>query len=62
MIGILTSKFKTGTGDCAGWSASPGFPGCSRHSGVYPIIFALYSNDLLFEALSLTSISSSSFL
>ena len=26
LSGIVTSVFKDGIGDCAGWSTSPGFP------------------------------------
>ena len=53
---------KDGTGGCAGWSASPGYPGCSSLSGVSPTIFVLYPNDLPSGALLLTSSSSISFL
>ena len=42
--GIVTSKFKAGTG---GRFASPSFPALS---GVFLIIFVLYSNDLRSEA------------
>ena len=49
---MVTSMFKNGTGGCAGWSASSGFPGCGGLSGVFPIVFVLYPNDLPSEASS----------
>ena len=51
LSGIVTSTFKDVTGGCAGWSTSPGFPGCGGLFGVSPTIFILYSNDLLSKAL-----------
>ena len=51
---IVTSKFKDGTGGCAGKSPSPEFPGCGGISGFSPTIF-FYSNDLPSEVLLLTS-------
>ena len=50
----MTSKFKDGTGGCAGKSPSPEFPGCGGLSGFSPTIF-FYSNDLPSEVLLLTS-------
>ena len=35
----MTSKFKDGTGGCAGKSPSPEFPGCGGLSGFSPTIF-----------------------
>ena len=52
--GIMTSTFKDGTSDCAGWLVSPSFPGYGDRSGVFPVIFVLYSNNLHCEALSST--------
>ena len=52
MSKIVTSMFKNGTGGCAGWSVSSGFPGCGGLSGVFPIVFVLYPNDLPSEASS----------
>ena len=37
-----TSTFTNGTGGCAGWSASPEFPGCGGSPAVFPI-FLSYS-------------------
>ena len=33
-IGIIASIFRVGTGGCADWSASSGFPGCRDCDGV----------------------------
>ena len=52
---IVTSMFKNGTGGCAGWSVSPGFPGCGGLFGVFPSIFVSYPKDLASEALSISS-------
>ena len=55
--GMVTSTFSDGTGSCAGWSPSPGFPGCGGIYGAFTTIFVLFSNGLISEALSLTSAS-----
>ena len=55
--GMVTSTFSDGTGSCAGWSPSPGFPGCGGIYGAFTTNFVLFSNDLISEVLSLTSTS-----
>ena len=40
----MTSTFKFGTAGCGGPSASPGFPGRSGLSGVFPTIFVSHLN------------------
>ena len=51
LSGIKTSTLKDGTDGCAGWSATPGFPGCGNLSDVFPTISILCSNDLASKAL-----------
>ena len=55
LSGIVTCTFKDGTGCCASWSASSGFPGCGGRCGIFPIIFTFYLNNLPSEAFSLMS-------
>ena len=54
LSGMVISMFKVASGGRAGWWACPSFPDCDGLSGVFPVIFVLYLNHLLFEALSLT--------
>ena len=54
-IGIIASTFRVGTGGCADWSASSGFPGCRDYDGVFPIIILLQWNEQPFEVVSSTS-------
>ena len=54
-IGIIASTFRVGTGGCADWSASSGFPGCRGCDGVFPIIIVLQWNEQPFKVLSSTS-------
>ena len=53
----MTSTFQDATSSCADWYASPGFLICGGLFGVSPTIFAIYSNNLLSQALSLESTS-----
>ena len=54
-IGIIASTFRVGTGGCADWSASSGFPGCRDCDDVFPIIILLKWNEQPFEVVSSTS-------
>ena len=47
----MTSTFKVGTDGCGARFAFPGLLGCVNLSAVSTSTFALYSNDLLSEAL-----------
>ena len=61
MDGIVTFEFKGGTGDSGGRGGRDpfGFGGscavCEGLTSVFPTIFSLYLNYLLFEASSSTS-------
>ena len=48
---IYISTLTFGTASYASWSASPRFPGCGSLFGVFPVMFALYLSDLVFNIL-----------